>query len=72
MLYCKAYFNFNRSLTGGHVIKIFKRDNRIFSDFIVQVDEPFETIPDEQYQVVNGEETDNFYPISTLKLRVIS
>lgn len=72
MFYCRAYFNFNRSLTGGHVLKVYKEDNRVLDDFVVQTNEYFDVEPNERYKVVNKEVSDNVYLISSLKLRVIS
>ena len=63
MYYCKAYFNFNRNLSESHVLRFTKVDNRIFQYFAVQEDENF--------AVVNGNKTDNFYPVELPKLRVI-
>ena len=72
MLYCKAYFNFHRSLIGGHVIKVYKEDNRVMDDLVVQTEEYFDVQPNDRYKVLNKEETEDFYPVSNLKLRVIS
>lgn len=101
MFYCRAYFNFYRSLPKTHIIKVFKEDNRVEDTFLVGAEELLDVLPDDRFkvegkdfslifspgtfleeyfevevdskfQVLNEEETMNFYPVSPLKLRIVS